>query len=493
MKRKEFVIIFLTGVALLFFTSCSEKSSKPLTVGQIPDGTYEPAEWGKVYPMHYESWSQTKDPRPADRSKYRKGWDKDKVIYDRLSEYPYQALLYKGWGFGIEYNEPRGHWYMLTDQLEIDPKRVSPGGACLACKSPYHKKYVKEKGDKYIKAPFLDAVDMFPKKHRELGVACIDCHDNKTMGMKTNKWHILKGLKMIGKSDLNHQEKKMLACGQCHMTYYVPRDKAGKTADDVRPPWTNSKWGNIGIENIIADLLTDYQREEWTQKVTGFRMPYIRHPELEFFSKSSVHYNAGVTCVDCHMPYKRVGSMKMTDHNIMSPLKTNPEMKACAQCHTESADWLKKQVITIQDRTVSLLNRAGYRTSVVAKIFEMMHKAEKNGKKFDKKLYEKAKRFYKEAFLRVVFMGAENSTGFHNPSEAGRILGDAVSYASKAESILRQTMAKGGVEVPDHVNLELAKYLNNRGSKKLNFKKDQEFKDPYGTEKVFTPINSRGY
>ncbi len=494
MKKNRLFLLFALLMALAVTVSCGGgDTSKPIRVGNIADNEHDPAEWGKIYPFHYESWQKTKEPKPANRSKYRKGWDKDRVTYDRLSEYPYQALLYNGWGFGIEYNEPRGHFYMITDQLEIDPSRVAPGGVCLACKSPFHKEFVKSKGEAYLKAPYTKAVDMLPSKHKTLGVACIDCHDNKTMGMRTNKWHILKGMDLIGKKEFNHQDNKMLACSQCHMTYYVPRDKAGKTAGDVIPPWTGAKWGNISIEKIIADLLTDYQREEWTQTVTGFRMPYIRHPEFEFFTKSSVHYNAGVTCIDCHMPYKRVGNMKMTDHDITSPLKTEPEMRACAQCHTESADWLKKQVVTIQDRTSSLLNRAGYQTAVTAKLFELLHKEQKSGKKFDIAPYEKAKKFYKEAFLRVVFVGAENSTGFHNPSEAGRVLGDAIAYGNKSEILIRQMLASGGVKAPEQVNLELSKYLNNRGKKKLMFQRNQEAKDPYGTEDIFTPVNARGY
>ena len=46
-------------------------------------------------------------------------------------------LLFNGWGFGVEYNEPRGHHYMLIDQLEVDPSRLKAGGACLTCKTPY--------------------------------------------------------------------------------------------------------------------------------------------------------------------------------------------------------------------------------------------------------------------------------------------------------------------------------------------------------------------
>ncbi len=78
-------------------------------------------------------------------------------------------------------------------------------------------------------------------------------------------------------------------------------------------------------------------------------------------------------------------------------------------------------------------------------------------------------------------MGAENSIGFHNPDAAGRILGDSVGFSTKAEGLLRQLLAKKGIDVGQSINLELAKYLNNRGEHKLMFKREQEFKDPFDT------------
>ncbi|MCP4132092.1 MAG: ammonia-forming cytochrome c nitrite reductase subunit c552 [bacterium] len=489
---KKYLPIFLIGlvVILVIAYGCSPSKVELAKVGSIPENTFDPEEWGKVYPLHYESWMKTKDPKPSDTSKYRKGWDKDKVVYDKLSEFPYAALLYHGWGFGIEYNEPRGHYYALIDQIEIDKKRTGPGGVCLACKTPYHKSYVEKHGMKYLKAKFLDAVNMIPEKHRKMGPACIDCHDSTTMDLTTNKAHLERGLKMIGKKELSRQEKRTLACAQCHITYYVPRNEKGKVAGDVQLPWTGTEWGNISVEKIVEDLRKDFKREEWTQKVTGFRMPYIRHPEFELFSKSSVHWNAGLSCADCHMPYKRMGSTKISDHDVTSPLKNG--MTACAQCHTESATWLRKQVIAIQDRSVSLLNRAGYQAATVMKLFELTHKEQKNGKKISTDLYNKAKDYYMKGFIRLNFVSAENSTGFHNPGETGRVLGDSIAFCSKSEAMLRQALAESGVKVPAVINLELKKYLNNRGSKKLNFERDQEFKDPYGVQKELLPDAKRG-
>jgi nitrite reductase (cytochrome c-552) len=482
--RNAYLLIVFAALSSAFFWFCAPDRPEPVKVGGIAEGEFDPEEWGKVYPLHYESWLKTKDPKPSGVSAYRRGWDDDRVVYDRLSEFPFSALLYHGWGFGVEYNEPRGHYYAVIDQIEIDPSRVKPGGVCLSCKSPFQKSFTEKYGMKYLKAPFLDAVAMLPEKMRKTGPACIDCHAPATMGLRTNKPHLDRGLAMLGKEKLSRQEQRTIACAQCHITYFVPRDREQKVSGDVNLPWSGSSWGDISIENIIKDLLTDYQRLEWTQKVTGFAMPYIRHPEFEFFTKNSTHFNAGVACADCHMPYTRTGSYKISDHNVTSPLKL--DMVACAQCHTESATWLKKQVRAIQDRTASLVSRAGYATAVAAKLFERVHAEQGRGMAVDRALYDRAVDLYKNAFLRVVFISAENSMGFHNPSEAGRIMGDAIAFASKSEGLLRQMLARGGVAVPEKVDLELHKYLNNRGERKLKFKKEQELPDPYGLQKLFT-------
>jgi nitrite reductase (cytochrome c-552) len=155
------------------------------------------------------------------------------------------------------------------------------------------------------------------------------------------------------------------------------------------------------------------------------------------------------------------------------------------QCHSETADWLRSQVEAIQDRTVSLMIRSGYATAAVAKLLEKAHFAQEAGKNIDKALYDKAKDYYMEAFLRFNFVGAENSVGFHNPAEALRVLGDSLAFAGKAEALLRQALAKAGVDVPIKVDLELKKYLENRGEKKLKFNPSFEIKDPFGVQDMF--------
>ena len=136
------------------------------------------------------------------------------------------------------------------------------------------------------------------------------------------------------------------------------------------------------------------------------------------------------------------GSNKISNHNVGSPVWQG--MTACAQCHAESADWLKAQVFAIQDRTTSLLNRAGYATAVATKLFEAANQAKTEGKNIDQKLYDQAKDLYLEAFYRINYIGAENSVGFHNPTEAERICGDTVAFAGEMLRLAAPDSGCGG-------------------------------------------------
>ncbi len=480
--------VFLFSFMLLF-DGCAPSKPYPVLVGGIPDNEMRPEKWGEVYPLEYKSWLKTKEPREKGKSRYKRGWDTDRIVWDKLSEFPFMALLFNGFGFGVEYNESRGHFYMMIDQREIDQSRTKAGGACLACKSPYVNKFYGEMGKDLFKLSYADAVGKIPKEHQDLGVACIDCHDNKTMDLKAGRWTVKSGLKSLGREEFSRQEMRSIVCGQCHVTYYIPKDDKGGSTDVVFP-WAGSTWGNISMENIIKVLLSNPANREWKQAVTGFKLPFIRHPEFEFFTMQSTHFKAGLSCADCHMPYRREGGFKISDHNIMSPLKD--DLHACSNCHPQSKDRIRDLVFAIQDRTVSLMNRAGYSAASTAKLFELVHQQQAAGKTINNALYAKAKEFYEEALLRGIYIGAENSIGFHNPTEAGRILGDSIAFSMRAEALLRQALTQAGVEVPEAVRLELPKYLNNRGSKQLNFQPLHELKDPYGIQDRLLPALSKG-
>ena len=74
MKKFKFFLLLtllVIGGGLLIF-ACSPSKPEPVKTVAIVDGDFDPANWGKAYPLEYESWVKTQDPRPAGKSKYKK-------------------------------------------------------------------------------------------------------------------------------------------------------------------------------------------------------------------------------------------------------------------------------------------------------------------------------------------------------------------------------------------------------------------------------------
>jgi nitrite reductase (cytochrome c-552) len=155
-----------------------------------------------------------------------------------------------------------------------------------------------------------------------------------------------------------------------------------------------------------------------------------QHPEFELWNQG-IHARSGVTCADCHMPYQREGALKISDHHVRSPLLN--VNRACQTCHRWSEEELRARVATIQDRTFALRNRA--MDALVALITDL--KAAAAAGRPDKDLAA-ARDFQRRAQFYLDFVEAENSTGFHAPQEAARILGESIDFARQGQLSLRE-------------------------------------------------------
>lgn len=130
------------------------------------------------------------------------------------------------------------------------------------------------------------------------------------------------------------------------------------------------------------------------------------------------------------MPYKREGALKISDHHVRSPmLNIN---RACQTCHKVAEEELKARVETIQERTFRLRNLA---MDALVELIEDIKQA-KAGIKNDAEL-DPARNFQRRAQFLLDFVEAENSTGFHAPQEAARILGESIDAARKGQIALR--------------------------------------------------------
>jgi nitrite reductase (cytochrome c-552) len=134
------------------------------------------------------------------------------------------------------------------------------------------------------------------------------------------------------------------------------------------------------------------------------------------------------------MPFKREGALKISDHHVRSPLLNLN--RACQTCHRWPEEELKARVETIQERNFKLRNLA--MDALIALINDI--KAARSAGKSDAELAA-ARQFQRRAQFYLDFIEAENSTGFHAPQEAARILGESIDFARQGQVAIRSPIA----------------------------------------------------
>jgi nitrite reductase (cytochrome c-552) len=170
---------------------------------------------------------------------------------------------------------------------------------------------------------------------------------------------------------------------------------------------------------------------DWKHADTGAPMLKAQHPEFEMWSQG-VHSRVGVSCSDCHMPYKRVGATKISDHHVRSPLLNINN--ACQVCHKRPESEILAHVESIQKRNADLTEIA--LDALVDLIDEI--KIEKAEGMTDEELKDVLE-LHRKASFYVDWVEAENSSGFHAPQEAARILAESIDAARRGQILLRDT------------------------------------------------------
>lgn len=395
----------------------------------------DPAVWGVNYPYQYEDYLKNVD---QVRTRYggseavkRKASSSDPrniVSQDKLKLDERFLIMWSGYAFSKDFREERGHAYMLIDQIHTKRQDVGQPGTCINCHASTYVAMMKlgngdiNKGFHALnKLPYFDAV-----KNVKHPVSCIDCHDPENMGLRVTRPAFITGIKKykeflgVKNYDVNkmatRQEMKTYACAQCHVEYYFKgKDKV------LTYPWS---------KGLKADNILDYYNEnkfkDWTHKLSKANVLKAQHPEFETYSQG-IHAKSGVSCVDCHMPYKKVGAIKITDHHVNSPiLKTN---RACMTCHNIPENKLVERVNEIQE------NNQEMKDFVFDALVSYIKKLEKNSA--HSKIGE-MRILQREAQFLFDFVEAENSNGFHAPQESARILLKSLNLIKKGEELLQK-------------------------------------------------------
>ncbi len=432
------------GAALLvnIFERKVEARNPFYRVIALADTTEDPALWGKNFPLQYDGYTRTVDqvrtrfggseavPRTPTQVDPR-----SVVAQSRLEEDPRLKTMWAGYAFAVDFREERGHAYMLEDQTFTERQRAAKQpGTCMHCHASVYVSYKKLGNGDLIKG--FEMMNQMPySEARKLvthPVACIDCHDSQTMQLRVTRPGFIEGIRTLKASqgvtnyDVNkmatRQEMRAFVCGQCHVEYYFKGPEKRLVY-----PWAKG----LKVDSIVA-YYDEQKFKDWTHAESGAEALKAQHPEFEMWNQG-IHARSGVACADCHMPYKREGALKISDHHVRSPLLNIN--RACQTCHQWPEDELKARVETIQARTFELRNLA--MEALVDLIDDIKSAQATNNTGIE---LTSARNFQRRAQFLLDFVEAENSTGFHAPQEAARILGQSINYSRQGQIALRTQM-----------------------------------------------------
>jgi nitrite reductase (cytochrome c-552) len=512
-----FALVAVAVAALLVNIAERKEQSKHafVKVVEVSEQDTDPAKWGQNWPRELDGYKRTAEPT-ATKYGGAKGASEGQPAPQKAERDPWLKRVFAGYLFAVDYRDRRGHAFALFDQEQTKRNVRAEGkqsGNCLHCHASITPLYTKlgqeaaPSAGKYeqLQAGLAKVSEMsYWEAHdalEKLGggkahpVSCVDCHDPQSMEVRVTRPGFIAGIQKLAASsadatpfpsierwrkgdhakaydpnlDATRQEKRSFVCGQCHVEYFCGK---GLT---LFFPWAEGLKVEQ-MEHLYDGMKVKEARfKDWTHAETGFEVLKAQHPEFEMWSQG-IHARSGVACADCHMPYKREGGQKLSEHWVRSPL-LSPN-RACAQCHPYNDDELKARVEGIQDRHFALLTRAGNvavemidalvavrkpyddknREAAAAKAKATLEAQEAYRalpkEDQEKKLAAETKANLLVAWREVVakdpalkelenlqraaqwrldFVAAENSMGFHAPQEMARILGESIDLSRQAQ------------------------------------------------------------
>ena len=457
------IVVFLLG---LLASSIIERRAEAAFVN-VPKNKiaqFEPRNevWGENYPREFQSYYGTAD--TTFRSKYN-----GNTMIDMLEEDPRLVVLWAGYGFSKDYNQGRGHFYAVKDVQNTlrtgAPKSETDGpmpSTCMTCKSPDVPRLMNQKG----------VVQFYTGQWAGLGaevvnpIGCADCHDNETMNLTITRPALVEAFERMGKDikKASHQEMRSLVCAQCHVEYYFDKHVA-EGANYLKFPWDNG---------FSAEAMEEYydniEFSDWTHAMSKAPMLKAQHPGYETYM-TGIHAQRGVSCADCHMPYKSEGGQKFTDHKMQSPL--NNIANSCQVCHREEAATLMANVYDRQDKIIENRN----------KLEEQLVRAHVEAKKaWDLGASESEMKDIlmgiRHAQWRWDYAAASHGASFHSPIELGRVISTGITIAQETRIKLARVLAAHNfnqeIPYPDIATKEKAQEFIGLDMKTLKAEK-QEF------------------
>lgn len=260
------------------------------------------------FPREYQTWTETA------KTDFQSEFNGN-IAVDVLEQRPEMVVLWAGYAFSKDYSTPRGHMHAIED-ITVSLRTGAPATAadgpqpstCWACKSPDVPRMMEAIG--------VDA--FYNNKWGAFGdeivnpIGCADCHEPENMNLHISRPALIEAFQRQGKdiTKATPQEMRSLVCAQCHVEYYFKGDGKYLTF-----PWD---------KGFTVEEMESYYDEagfyDYIHKLSRTPILKAQHPDFEI-AQMGIHGQRGVSCADCHMPYKSEGGVKFSDHHIQSTIK----------------------------------------------------------------------------------------------------------------------------------------------------------------------------
>ncbi len=292
------------------------------------------------------------------------------------------------------------------------------------------------------------------------GASCSHCHDPHTTKFAYVRQAMVQSIEGTGGvkgaggvnpyvtgspkkiADASLKDQRILTCSQCHVEYTCGKSTVDGIERDAYG-WSKAK--------DLHELYTSQfnYTQDWKQKIIEQPLIKSQHPETELYWQS-VHYNAGASCGDCHMPEVKSASGRiLRSHWFTSPYKyqdakyfkpfakktgLNPayNRKPCATCHAD------REAAGIAQQRTFFARQAVIEKLLVTSVGELGRDAalKKAGGTLDPTTYAEAVTSHRKAHVLWENLAvSENSMGFHNFEEV-------MASMDVAETEVRNAIAK---------------------------------------------------
>lgn len=420
-------VVFVLGLlASSILERRLEKKMIEKPLHEIGEFETNSAVWGQNYPRQYERHKSTQEGEFASR-------EGGSVMIDMLERDPRLVVLWAGYAFSRDYNQGRGHYNAITDIRNTLRTSVPQAATCWTCKSPKVIELMQKMGtEKFYQGKWKDHVSEVTDP-----IGCLDCHDPKTMNLRISRPALKEAFERQGKdiAQATHQEMRSLVCAQCHVEYYFKGE--GK--------YLTFPWDKGTTVEAMEEYFDNANFSDWTHTLSKAPMLKAQHPDYEVW-QMGIHAQRGVSCADCHMPYRREGGVKFTDHKTQSPL--NNIANSCQVCHRESEETLRQNVFERQDKIKEL--RLSAEDLLVKAHLEAKAAWDAGAQEAEMK---PILQLIRHAQWRWDFAAAGHGSSFHAPLEIARMLGSSIEKAQEARlqlvKVLRDHGMTADVVMPD--------------------------------------------